>query len=103
MTTTSEELAPSSAAVRTSMGDSIIETDDAPDDHPSTAEQAVPWLIGVILLLAGMLIVLLALIFAGPESLGALGASPSASILAVVPSTSAEQRVAATPSPRPSV
>ena len=85
------------------MGDSIIETDDAPDDHPSTAEQAVPWLIGVILLLAGMVIVLLALIFAGPESLGALGASPSASILAVVPSTSAEQRVAATPSPRPSV
>jgi hypothetical protein len=31
--------------------------------RPTTAEQAVPWLIGVILLLAGIVIVLLALIF----------------------------------------
>ncbi|MGH2488847.1 MAG: hypothetical protein ACRDFR_04455, partial [Candidatus Limnocylindria bacterium] len=31
--------------------------------RPTTAEQAVPWLIGLVLALAGMLIVLLALIF----------------------------------------
>jgi hypothetical protein len=49
----------------------------------TTAEQAVPWLIGIILALAGMVIVLLALIFSSPDGLVAgqpTGtASPSAS------------------------
>ena len=63
------------------------------EEEPTTAEQAVPWLIGVILLLAGMVIVLLALIFAGDGSLG--GVAPSGSALALVPST------AATPSVEP--
>lgn len=42
----------------------------------TTAEQAVPWLIGIILALSGMVIVLLALIFTGPD--GLIGGSPSA-------------------------
>jgi hypothetical protein len=37
--------------------------------RPTTAEQAVPWLIGLILALAGMVIVLLALIFTSPDGL----------------------------------
>ena len=56
-----------------------IEADDDGEPEPTTAEQAVPWLIGFILLLAGMVIVLLALIFAGDESLGAGGPSPTPS------------------------
>jgi len=81
-----------------------IEEDDPSTERPSTAEQAVPWLIGVILLLAGMVIVLLALIFAGPESLGASPGSPSAPALAGIPSVSADSTVAPSPSPsaRPS-
>ncbi|HET7520270.1 MAG TPA: hypothetical protein VFK61_01890 [Candidatus Limnocylindria bacterium] len=49
--------------------------------RPTTAEQAVPWLIGIILALAGMVIVLLALIFTSPSGLMAGGptATPSAS------------------------
>ncbi|MCC6618288.1 MAG: hypothetical protein IT341_04515, partial [Chloroflexi bacterium] len=62
----------------------------------STAEQAVPWLIGLVLLLAGMVIVLLALIFAGDGSLGARP-SPSASLAALLPSTT--PRPSATPDP----
>ena len=43
----------------------------------------MPWLIGVILLLAGMVIVLLALIFAGDASLGGgADASPTPSAAA---------------------
>ncbi len=57
------------------------------EEEPTTAEQAVPWLIGVILLLAGMVIVLLALIFAGDASLGA--ALPSGSALVAIPSSDA--------------
>ncbi|HEY7464435.1 MAG TPA: hypothetical protein VH987_08370 [Candidatus Limnocylindria bacterium] len=45
--------------------------------RPTTAEQAVPWLIGIILALAGMVIVLLALIFTSPN--GLMAADPSAS------------------------
>ena len=44
--------------------------------RPTTAEQAVPWLIGIILALTGMLVVLLALIFTGPD--GLIASSPSA-------------------------
>jgi hypothetical protein len=45
--------------------------------RPTTAEQAVPWLIGIILALAGMVIVLLALIFTSPNGLVASDSSPS--------------------------
>ncbi|MGH2457108.1 MAG: hypothetical protein ACRDHD_12730, partial [Candidatus Limnocylindria bacterium] len=48
--------------------------------RPTTAEQAVPWLIGIILALAGMVIVLLALIFTSPD--GAVGGSPTPTPLA---------------------
>ncbi|HEX3218619.1 MAG TPA: hypothetical protein VHU77_01110 [Candidatus Limnocylindria bacterium] len=59
----------------------------------TTAEQAVPWLIGIILALAGMVIVLLALIFSSPNGLMAGQGSPTAS-----PSPSAEASVQPTPS-----
>jgi hypothetical protein len=44
---------------------------------PTTAEQAVPWLIGIILALAGIVIVLLALIFSSPNGLVASGPTGS--------------------------
>ena len=68
------ELEPAAGAVRTSLADADVAT-----EPPSTAEQAVPWLIGLILLLAGMVIVLLALIFAGDASLGGAATLPSGS------------------------
>jgi hypothetical protein len=73
------------------------------EDQPTTAEQAVPWLIGFILLLAGMVIVLLALIFAGDESLAGAGSSPSPTNVAVVtpPSGAPSPSLAATPAPTP--
>lgn len=45
--------------------------------RPTTAEQAVPWLIGIVLALAGIVIVLLALIFTAPEGLLGTTTSPS--------------------------
>ncbi|MEP6681079.1 MAG: hypothetical protein ABJB65_06325, partial [Chloroflexota bacterium] len=45
--------------------------------QPTTAEQVVPWLIGVILLLVGMVILLVALIFTSDNGLLAGLASPS--------------------------
>ena len=59
----------------------------------TTAEQAVPWLIGIILALAGMVIVLLALIFSSPNGLMAGQGSPTPS-----PTPSAEASVQPTPS-----
>ncbi|MEO7332761.1 MAG: hypothetical protein ABIZ71_02335 [Gemmatimonadales bacterium] len=59
--------------------------------QPTTAEQAVPWLIGLLLALTGMVIVLLALIFVGP---GEVGNSPS-------PSPSAEPSVSVAPTASP--
>ncbi len=47
--------------------------------QPTTAEQAVPWLIGLILALTGMVIVLLALIFVGPDGTG-VGQSPTPTV-----------------------
>src|SRR3990170_4462089 len=47
--------------------------------RPTTAEQAVPWLIGLILALTGMVIVLLALIFVGPDGVG-VGQSPTPTV-----------------------
>ncbi|HEX2883321.1 MAG TPA: hypothetical protein VHQ42_01990, partial [Candidatus Limnocylindria bacterium] len=105
------ELRPATAPVRTRLGTPESEPDAAADGEPepSTAEQAVPWLIGVILLLAGMVIVLLALIFAGDASLGGgvVGPSPSdgspgpsGSALAG-PVTSQRPRASSTPSAAP--
>ena len=58
----------------------------------TTAEQAVPWLIGIILALAGMVIVLLALIFTSPGGLMAGEQSPT-------PTPSAEASVKPSPTP----
>jgi len=105
----SGELEPAAGTVRTSLTQPEVGA-----DNPSTAEQAVPWLIGLILLLAGMVIVLLALIFAGDASLGGAAVlpsgsgNPSPSLMAGSlgspsprPSTSAAPSVAATPTPVP--
>jgi hypothetical protein len=56
--------------------------------RPTTSEQAVPWLIGIVLALAGIVLVLLALIFTSQNGLAAVSGSPrgSASII-VVPSS----------------
>ncbi|HET9497471.1 MAG TPA: hypothetical protein VFP83_04030 [Candidatus Limnocylindria bacterium] len=59
--------------------------------RPTRAEQAVPWLIGLVLALSGMMIVLLALIFSSNEGLLPAYGTPS-------PEPSIE---AATPRPRP--
>ena len=65
--------------------------------RPTTAEQAVPWMIGVILALAGIVIVLLALIFTAPEGMlaGSGSPSPSGSAGGLLPS----QTGAASPTP----
>jgi hypothetical protein len=99
---TSRSLEPAAGDIRTRLGTQEPDLDDDLEEQPSTAEQAVPWLIGFILLLAGMVIVLLALIFAGDQSLGAglLTASASASESAR-PSASAAS-AAATPTPQQS-
>lgn len=80
------ELTPTAGPIRTSFADADV--DDAEADElaaPTMAEQAVPWLIGVILLLAGMVIVLLALIFAGDGSLGGTAPTPSPTLAVAVP------------------
>jgi hypothetical protein len=80
--------------------------------RPTTAEQAVPWLIGVILALAGIVIVLLALIFTAPNGLAGLSASPTPaqSRSGFLPTTSDEptprasgtpNEASATPDPTP--
>jgi len=58
--------------------------------RPTTAEQAVPWLIGLVLALAGMLIVALALIFSSTDGLLPAYGTPSP-----------EPTLALTPTPRP--
>lgn len=84
--------------------------------RPTTAEQAVPWMIGLILALAGIVIVLLALIFTAPEGLIAGGtasprpsrtppASPAAAATGsfLLPSPSATPAASPTPeAPEPS-
>jgi hypothetical protein len=75
----------------TSLGDAIAGGDpdggswdprrDGDRRRPTTAEQAVPWLIGLLLGLTGIVIVLLALIFIGPEGVAGLPtASPTPSV-----------------------
>lgn len=58
--------------------------------RPTRAEQAVPWLIGLVLALAGMVIVFLALIFSSNDGLLPAYGSPSP-----------EPAAALTPGPRP--
>lgn len=59
---------------------------------PTTAEHAVPWLIGLVLALAGIVLVLLALIFTSENGIG-VNSSPtpraSGSVPAILPSGSA--------------
>ena len=70
-------------ATEASMVTTVFAAGDGPWDpkrdgerrNPTTAEQAVPWLIGLILALAGMVIILVALIFS--ESNGLVGATSS--------------------------
>ncbi len=77
--------------------------------RPTTSEQAVPWLIGIVLALAGIVLVLLALIFTSQNGLAAVSGSPrgSASIV-VLPSSdpsgpaSSPSLAAVTPTPSPS-
>ena len=56
--------------------------------RPTTAEQAVPWLIGLLLALSGIVVVLLALIFIGPDGVAGLP-SPSPSADASAPASAA--------------
>jgi hypothetical protein len=100
-------LDPAGGPVRVSLGQASEADGQVHSEpvRPSTAEQAVPWLIGVILLLAGMVIVLLALIFAGDESLGA--ALPSGSdvtrIASVEPAATAVETSTPRPTPTPTL
>jgi hypothetical protein len=99
------ELEPDAGPIHTSLrredGLRVVPPEEVEEEQPSTAEQAVPWLIGVILLLAGMVIVLLALIFAGDPSLAGGGADPSGSALAELMSGSGLIDAAASPTPTP--
>jgi len=77
--------------------------------RPTTAEQAVPWLIGLLLALTGIVVVLLALIFIGPEGVAGLPSpspTPSASAQAsasqaAIGSASASPTEVPTSSPPP--
>lgn len=96
------ELDPAAGSVRTSFAPGGGEASDAVAvERPAVAEQAVPWLIGAILLLAGMVIVLLALIFAGDASLGGAAASPSGDLPSGI-GGSAEPSPSLLATPRPS-
>ena len=69
--------------------------------RPTTAEQAVPWLIGLVLALTGIVVVLLALIFIGPEGVAGLPtASPSPSPSLAEPTATP---TAAPPTPSPTI
>jgi outer membrane biosynthesis protein TonB len=82
-----------SAPPTTSLGGSDSDDWDPKRDgdrrRPTTAEQAVPWLIGLLLALTGIVVVLMALIFIGPEGVVGLP-SPSASASASVQPTISE-------------
>ncbi len=79
--------------------------------RPTTAEQAVPWMIGVILALAGMVVVLLALIFTFPNGLAGFATptpgasvpgSPAASEVAIASESAApSSEASATTAPSP--
>ncbi len=80
--------------------------------RPTTAEQAVPWLIGMVLALAGIVIVLLALIYTeanggfAASTSPSIGVRPSASLVAslpvlATPSESVPASATVTPAPTP--
>ena len=66
--------------------------------RPTRAEQAVPWLIGLVLALSGMMIVLLALIFSSNEGLLPAYGTPSPQ-----PSVGPAATPRPTPTPEPSL
>jgi hypothetical protein len=66
--------------------------------RPTRAEQAVPWLIGLVLALSGMLIVLLALVFSSTEGLLPAYGTPSPD-----PTPALTPRPQPTPTPEPSL
>jgi hypothetical protein len=93
----------------TSLGDTIAEGDsdgggwdprrDGDRRRPTTAEQAVPWLIGLLLGLTGIVIVLLALIFIGPEGVAGLPSASPTPLVSVAPTPSSTQLASTTPTP----
>ena len=97
-----------SAPPTTSLGPGDDDWDPKRDGdrrRPTTAEQAVPWLIGLLLALSGIVVVLLALIFIGPDGVAGLpSASPSAEESALgSPGASVSQAPLASESVIPSV
>jgi hypothetical protein len=97
----STEAAPPTTSLGAPMDDDWDPRRDGDRRRPTTAEQAVPWLIGLLLALSGIVVVLLALIFIGPDGVAALP-SPSASASAqssVLASASAAPLISSTPIP----
>jgi hypothetical protein len=85
------ESAPSTTSLGGPSSDDWDPRRDGDRRRPTTAEQAVPWLIGLLLALSGIVVVLLALIFIGPDGVSGLpSASPS-------PSASAQETVSQAP------
>jgi hypothetical protein len=70
--------------------------------RPTTAEQAVPWLVGAVLALAGIVIVLLALIFSDANGGFASGTLQPTPLALPSGSTATTPRSSASPSPKPS-
>jgi hypothetical protein len=106
----STEAAPPTTSPGAPMDDDWDPNRDGDRRRPTTAEQAVPWLIGLLLALSGIVVVLLALIFIGPDGVAALP-SPSASASAQpsvlesasgpLASSSVAPSIAPTPTPPP--
>lgn len=69
--------------------------------RPTTAEQAVPWLIGMVLALAGIVIVLMALIFTAPDELAGGLASPTP-VASLAPEPTPTPTATPSPEPTPS-
>ncbi len=90
------------AAATTSLGGGGSSDDwdprrDGDRRRPTTAEQAVPWLIGLLLALTGIVVVLLALIFIGPNGVAGLP-TPSPSVAASVAPSLSQAPASTTPS-----
>ena len=94
------EAAPATTSLGAPMDDDWDPRRDGDRRRPTTAEQAVPWLIGLLLALSGIVVVLLALIFIGPDGVAALP-SPSASASALA-SAAASDTAAPSASSTPS-
>lgn len=67
--------------------------------RPTTAEQAVPWLIGLLLALTGIVVVLMALIFIGPEGVAGLPTASASASASAEASASAGPIGSETPAP----